>query len=323
MLPVCQFSRIISRVKFVNWQFVRVLARRTVDTYKTVSLLPGQVGSVSWCFHTEGGAINEMENLVVPRGLLIARNPLEAGLDVESASRPIDHIQAKAIDLLAQSLRVFINLGGLARTRETDQVFPNVNSRPIAARNRESPSRISEETVDPLHLPIVNRQARGHTISLADLARPETAGHLIPQSIYSPSSSSISSTSRLGSIATPIETPRIEPRATRDESWLFLAWDLNFYTFPKKSIDVPYQGENAAASDFADAQQCNLQQTLTRKTTRVSKGIVGRASLTIRDRVYRTSLYGLCEKAKRKQEKIRRSPWVAANVLNTRYICYW
>src|SRR2546430_2363571 len=101
---------------------------------------------------------------------------------------------------------------------------------PIAARNRESPSPISEERMDPLHLPIVNRQARGHAILPTALARPETAGHLIPGSVYSPLSS------RQGSIATPIETPRLQPRATRDESGLFLAWDLDCYTLPMKPI---------------------------------------------------------------------------------------
>lgn len=64
-----------------------------------------------------------MGNLVVPKGLLVPRNPFEAGLDVEDATRPIDHAQWKAERVLSRARSSPIDLGGFGRTRETGQEF--------------------------------------------------------------------------------------------------------------------------------------------------------------------------------------------------------
>jgi hypothetical protein len=135
--------------------------------------------------------------LVVPKGLLVARNPLEAGLDVASASRPIDHVptSAERAILVYHSQRVSIDLGGLARTRETGHEFRLLNSMPIS--RRVCPSRISEELVDPIEPSVVSRHISRHTISYSALERCDTSGNSIPSLSIGTLSSAFSSTSTL------------------------------------------------------------------------------------------------------------------------------
>ncbi|KUJ17423.1 uncharacterized protein LY89DRAFT_707002 [Mollisia scopiformis] len=111
-----------------------------------------------------------MANLVVPKGILLSRNPFEAGLEIETASRPIDHVQRSADGELRRRGRgATINMGALARTRETGQQFPSANTMPIAARSPAS--RVTEDSVDPLQMPSPTTARKTSLYSLYEKAK--------------------------------------------------------------------------------------------------------------------------------------------------------
>lgn len=60
-----------------------------------------------------------MADLVVPKGPQLARDPFETGLEIESASRHIDHVQHRSEKVLEKARRASMDMGALARTRET------------------------------------------------------------------------------------------------------------------------------------------------------------------------------------------------------------
>ena len=64
----------------------------------------------------------------------MAQNPREACLEVKSASRPIDRIHLVTGRVIHSVHSGSINLGGLARVRETGHEFPNINNVPIACK---------------------------------------------------------------------------------------------------------------------------------------------------------------------------------------------
>ncbi|CZT05031.1 uncharacterized protein RAG0_11266 [Rhynchosporium agropyri] len=89
--------------------------------------------------------------MVVPRGVLLARNPFEAGVDVEDCSRPIDRVQFSGNSFLLRVRASSIDLGGLGRTRESRQEFPSVNTMPIAVRDFR-PTSPGDEDIDTLEM---------------------------------------------------------------------------------------------------------------------------------------------------------------------------